>query len=102
MELPARWWRSYTHVITQVLDLDGRIVWTDRPESIDAWILRLADPPQPRRVVVPGRVLDRGSYVVAAAFVDQMDGELAFEGPINEPFSGLWAGTAQLVPLEVR
>jgi len=102
VELPARWWRSYTHVITQVLDLDGRIVWTDRPESLDAWILRLADPPQPRRVVVPGRVLDRGSYVIAAAFVDQMDGDLDFEGPINEPFSGLWAGTAQLVPLEIR
>jgi len=31
-----------------------------------------------------------------------MDPAVDYDGPINEPFSGLWAGTAWLVPVQVQ
>lgn len=102
IELPTRWWRTYPHVVHQVLDAEGTVVWTDRPLDLTAWIERLSDPPRPQVLRIPGEALTPGPHLLASCFLQQMDAELVFDGPINEPFSGLWAGTAWLVPLEVR
>jgi len=101
VQLPERWWRTYPHVVSQLLDANGAVVWTDRPETLEAWIGQLSDPPHPRELRIPGDVLQPGPYVLASCFLQQMDLEVAFDGPINEPFSGLWAGTAWLVPVAV-
>jgi len=102
VELPEGWWDDTPYVVNTLATESGQLLWTDRPERLRDWIETLADPEKPREVVVPGRVVEEGSLLFASCFLRQLDRQVTFDGPINEPFSGLWAGTAKLVSVEAR
>jgi hypothetical protein len=100
--LPDDWSDRYDHVVSHVLSSAGEVVWHDRPSTPGAWLDTFTDPPRPRRLTVPAQALQgHEELVLAVAFLTQLDTVAQFEGPLNEPVSGLWAGSSWLVPLRV-
>lgn len=101
VDLPEGWADRYDHLVATLLTPDGEVVWDSLPTTADGWLDTLARPPRPATLRVPAAALD-AERVLAVAFLRQMDPEVAYEGALNEPVSGLWAGSAWLVPVEVR
>lgn len=100
VDLPEGWSDRYDHVVATLLSPEGEVVWDSLPTSAGDWLDVLARPPRPTTLTVPAHAL-QGDRVLAVAFLRQMDLDVAYEGPINEPVSGLWAGSAWLVPVAV-
>lgn len=102
VDFPKRWYDDYDQVLAQVYDQDGEVLWTNHPRTARGWLKVFARSSIARKIEIPKRILEPGETVVlAVTFLEQLDQDATLTGPLNEPASGFWAGTAWLLPIPV-
>ncbi|MFT4624407.1 MAG: hypothetical protein ACI8PZ_003066 [Myxococcota bacterium] len=102
VDFPKRWYDDYDQVLAQVYDEDGEMLWSNHPRNARGWLKVLSRSSIARKIELPKRILEPGETVVlAVTFLQQLDEDADLTGPLNEPASSFWAGTAWLLPIPV-
>ncbi|MEZ4241518.1 MAG: hypothetical protein R3F59_36280 [Myxococcota bacterium] len=97
--LPDGWADDYDYVLAELVGPSG-VVWSAQPTTLRGWLELLGDPPQPDALTIPAEALDPATVsALGVFFLQQLDRDAAFHGPVNEPASSYIAGTAWLEPL---
>lgn len=101
VSLPGGWQGDYDHVLASLVTEQG-VVWSNHPSTLRGWLELASGPSEVTDLVVPTEVLAPGTEgALAVHFLRQLDREVIFTGPVNQPVSTFLAGTAWLVPVEV-